>query len=169
VTDIAIDTPIVKEITADMQVDTIGTIVNVMDKTVVVQQRAGCSTVLDMGSLLVFAHDRQVLGQVFETFGPVELPFYSVRFNTVDEIDIERTVKGAPIGYVPAYERTQLVQVEQLKLMKGTDASNQYDEEAGVDVSILDGVKWNWMGLDGTLTDWFTFFCNVIGIGILGR
>jgi hypothetical protein len=25
------------------------------------------------------------------------------------------------------------------------------------------------MGLDGTLTDWFTFFCNVIGIGILGR
>ncbi|ORZ11490.1 Gar1/Naf1 RNA binding region-domain-containing protein [Absidia repens] len=133
VTDITIETPTVKVIPDSMRIDSIGTIVNVMDKTVVVQQHMGCNTVLDMGSLLVFEQDRYVLGEVFETFGPVESPFYSVRFNTVDEIDHERTVKGAAIGYVPSYERTQLVQVEQLKLIKGTDASNQYDEEVGAD------------------------------------
>ncbi|KAI8328784.1 Gar1/Naf1 RNA binding region-domain-containing protein [Chlamydoabsidia padenii] len=129
-TDITIERPefVVTESTV---VELVGTIFSVIDKTVVVQSHT-TPFVLDMESLLVMEDGRTILGEVFETFGPVDRPFYSVRFNTVDEIP-QNAVKGAKVSYVPGYERTRLVQVEKLKLIKGTDASNRYDEEAGDD------------------------------------
>lgn len=65
---------------------------------------------------------------MFETFGPVSRPFYSVRFNTAEEIDRERAKVGSRVFYVPSY-KSALVQVEELKKMKYTDASNAFDEE----------------------------------------
>ncbi|KAK3697758.1 hypothetical protein QZH41_010315 [Actinostola sp. cb2023] len=35
---------------------------------------------------LLFLESRKCLGKVFETFGPVQSPFYSVRFNSPDDI-----------------------------------------------------------------------------------
>ncbi|KAI8093812.1 Gar1/Naf1 RNA binding region-domain-containing protein [Halteromyces radiatus] len=130
VTDIVINKPQF-EMKEDTEIRPVGEIFSVIDKTVVVQSRPGLA-VLDMESLLVF-EDRVMLGEVFETFGPVERPFYSVRFNDADEIDRSHAIDGAAIYYVPSYERTQLVQVEKLKLIKGTDASNRYDEEVGAE------------------------------------
>ncbi|SAL96518.1 hypothetical protein [Absidia glauca] len=130
VTDIQIERPNF-ELTDSTPVAPVGTIFSVIDKTVVVQTQTH-GNVLDMESLLVLTDDRVVLGEVFETFGPVDRPFYSVRFNSMDEIP-SAAKSGARVAYVPSYARTQLVQVEKLKLLKGTDASNRFDEEAGDD------------------------------------
>ena len=43
---------------------------------------------------------------------------------------------GTEVSYVPAYERTQLVPVEELRKKKYTDASKVYDEEIGDEVSL---------------------------------
>lgn len=131
-TDIQIERPNF-ELTESTPIAPVGTIFSVIDKTVVVQTQTH-GNVLDMESLLVLTDEKVVLGEVFETFGPVDRPFYSVRFNSVDEIP-SGAKSGARVAYVPSYARTQLVQVEKLKLLKGTDASNRFDEEAGDDVS----------------------------------
>ncbi|KAI8355061.1 Gar1/Naf1 RNA binding region-domain-containing protein [Choanephora cucurbitarum] len=108
-----------------------GTIYQVIDNVIVIHARTGSElSTLDQGSLLVY-ENRQVLGEVFETFGPVVRPYYSVRFNTAQEIDRQLAVVGAPVFYVPSYQKTHLVEVETLKRMKGSDASNMYDEEVG--------------------------------------
>lgn len=62
-------------------------------------------------------------------------PFYSILYNSSDEIDKERAVIGAPVYYVPSYSRTQVVPTDELKRQKGTDASNIFDEEISESVS----------------------------------
>lgn len=62
-------------------------------------------------------------------------PFYSILYNSSDEIDKERAIVGATVYYVPSYSRTQVVPTDQLKLQKGTDASNAFDEEINESVS----------------------------------
>ena len=81
---------------------------------------------LDNGSILIF-EDRSVLGEVFEIFGPIHQPFYVVRFNNVSDIDTDRIFKGAFI-----YQNSQFskpVFTEMLRKLKGSDASNIFDEE----------------------------------------
>ncbi|KAG2183905.1 hypothetical protein INT44_008916 [Umbelopsis vinacea] len=105
----------------------IGSVYAVVGDTVVVQgQVAGNEQVLDSGSLFVY-EDREILGEVFETFGPVARPLYSVRFNDVSEIDKERTKQGAKVYIVPDFSTFLLTRA--LKMQKGSDASNIFDEE----------------------------------------
>ncbi|RCH99941.1 hypothetical protein CU098_010658 [Rhizopus stolonifer] len=128
ITDFTIEKPQF-EITPDTPLVLAGNVYHVIDNVVVVHCRPGSEfSTLDQGSLLVF-ENRQVLGEVFETFGPVARPYYSVRFNTAQEIDMALTVVGAPVFFVPSYQKTQIVEVEALKKIKGSDASNMYDEE----------------------------------------
>ncbi|OBZ86130.1 H/ACA ribonucleoprotein complex non-core subunit NAF1 [Choanephora cucurbitarum] len=130
IVDFVIEKPDV-EITPTTPIVLAGTIYQVIDNVIVIHARTGSElSTLDQGSLLVY-ENRQVLGEVFETFGPVVRPYYSVRFNTAQEIDREWAVVGAPVFYVPSYQKTHLVEVETLKRMKGSDASNMYDEEVG--------------------------------------
>lgn len=75
-----------------------------------------------------------MISQVFDTFGPVARPLYAVRYRTPEEIDRERAQVNARIYFVPSYQRTKLVHVDELKKMKFTDASNVYDEEIGSEV-----------------------------------
>jgi hypothetical protein len=79
--------------------------------------------------------NREIMGEVFETFGPIARPFYTVRFNDETELIKELTVVGAPVFYVPSYQKTQIVPTEALKKIQYTDASNVYDEEIDEDVS----------------------------------
>lgn len=106
----------------------VGTIIEIIDKAIIVQSDPTMNMALDMGTLFAY-EDRQVMGEVFETFGPVSKPFYSILYNSSDEIDKERAIVGATVYYVPSYSRTQVVPTDQLKLQKGTDASNAFDEE----------------------------------------
>ncbi|KAI8147278.1 Gar1/Naf1 RNA binding region-domain-containing protein [Fennellomyces sp. T-0311] len=117
------------QITPSTELKPIGTIDEIIENVIVVHSYPDmANTVLDMGTLFAYP-DRTLMGEVFETFGPVVRPYYSVRFNSTDEIDKEKAVLGAEISFVPSYERTQLVSVEELKKRKYTDASNVYDEE----------------------------------------
>ncbi|KAI8347349.1 Gar1/Naf1 RNA binding region-domain-containing protein [Blakeslea trispora] len=117
------------EVTPSTSIVLAGHIYNVIDNVIVVHARQGSElSTLDQGSLLVY-EDRQVMGEVFETFGPIVRPYYSVRYNTAQEIDLALAVVGAPVFYVPSYNKTHLVEVESLKRIKGSDASNMYDEE----------------------------------------
>lgn len=109
-----------------------GSVFQVIQSVVVIHCRPNSEfSTLDQGSLLVY-EDRQVMGEVFETFGPVARPYYSVRFNDNNDI---RCKVGDPVFYVPSYEKTKIVETEKLKQIKYTDASNVFDEEASEDVS----------------------------------
>ncbi|KAI7899025.1 Gar1/Naf1 RNA binding region-domain-containing protein [Cokeromyces recurvatus] len=121
------------EMTPQTEIVYAGQIFQVIDNVVVVYARSGSEyQTLDQGSLLVY-EDRTILGEVFETFGPIVRPFYSVRFNHPQDIDRNLAKLNAPIYYVPSYQKTKIVETEKLKQLKGTDASNLYDEEVDED------------------------------------
>jgi rRNA processing protein Gar1 len=125
------------EFTPSTEVIYAGNIYQVIDNVVVIHCRPGAEhSTLDQGSLLVF-QERQILGEVFETFGPVSRPYYSVRFNNPSDIDAALCKVGDPVFYVPSYGKTQIVKTEELKKIKGYDASNMYDEELAEEVSLL--------------------------------
>ncbi|KAI8979908.1 Gar1/Naf1 RNA binding region-domain-containing protein [Pilobolus umbonatus] len=117
------------EISLNTQIILAGHLYEVVDNVLLVHARPESEyTTLDEGSLLVY-ENREVVGEIFETFGPIDRPFYSVRYNNKAEINSALAQKGSPIFYVPTYEKTHIVKTEELKKMKFTDASNMYDEE----------------------------------------
>lgn len=121
------------ELTPQTEIILAGNIFQIIDNVIVIHCRPGCEfSTLDQGSLLVY-ENREIMGEVFETFGPVARPYYSVRFNDSKEINTEFGKIGAAVYYVPSYQKTQIVETEALRKIKGTDASNVYDEEVGED------------------------------------
>ncbi|KAI9316421.1 Gar1/Naf1 RNA binding region-domain-containing protein [Dichotomocladium elegans] len=121
----------------NMTLSCVGHIHEVIDKVIVIQSGANVPA-LDMGTLFTYS-DRSIMGEVFETFGPVSKPFYSVLFNSAEEIDASKAVVGSEVFFVPDYERTKVVPTEELRKMKYTDASNMYDEEiSGSDAEFSD-------------------------------
>jgi rRNA processing protein Gar1 len=106
----------------------IGQVHSITDCLVVVQSSLihGETQALDAGSMLAF-EDRHVLGAIYETFGPVQRPFYSIRFNTPNDIDTNRCYKGAVLCASPEY--STFILTAMLRAIKGSDASNLYDEE----------------------------------------
>lgn len=130
IVDIVVEKPSF-ELTPQTEIILAGTIFQMIDNVIVIHCRPGCEySTLDQGSLLVY-ENRELMGEVFETFGPVSRPYYSVRFNDAKEINVEFGKIGASVYYVPTYQKTQIVETEALKKIKGTDASNVYDEEIG--------------------------------------
>ncbi|XP_046584728.1 H/ACA ribonucleoprotein complex non-core subunit NAF1-like [Haliotis rubra] len=79
---------------------------------------------------VLFNENREALGKIFEVFGTVASPFYSVRFNSLDDITDKNIVIGLSIYCAPKeQEYTQFVFVEQLKRIKGSDASWENNNE----------------------------------------
>ena len=68
---------------------------------------------------------------MWETFGPTSQPFYRVQFNDAYPLDPEKVRVSREVFHVPA--RSHFVFLSQLKLLKGSDASNAHDEEPGED------------------------------------
>lgn len=82
---------------------------------------------------LLFDANRKSIGKIFEIFGPVAGPFYSVRFNSLAEIEsrgLEVSV-GSPVFYAPS--RTDytkyIFNVDEMRREKGSDASWLNDNE----------------------------------------
>jgi len=70
---------------------------------------------LDSDSVL-FLENRSCLGLVFETFGPVQTPFYSIRFNMDRDISDKNVNVGDKVFYAPdMLEFSNFVFVAQLK------------------------------------------------------
>ncbi|CEJ92315.1 hypothetical protein VHEMI07975 [[Torrubiella] hemipterigena] len=118
-------------ITDDMPLEELGSIQHIVDTIALVAAvTTGEYQVLDTGSVLCTA-SRTIIGTVAETIGKVLQPLYTVRFNSVDEITTFGLEVGTKIFYTPAH--ATFVFTEPLKAVKGSDASNLYDEEAGDD------------------------------------
>ncbi|KAI9224441.1 Gar1/Naf1 RNA binding region-domain-containing protein [Blastocladiella britannica] len=98
----------------------------VEDQVIIRSSRPGDAAVLDDGTVFAF-DDRTVLGRLYETFGPVANPLFSVRFPSSAHIDRERMVVGRTVHFVPDMAMWALT--EQLRALRGCDASNAFDEE----------------------------------------
>ncbi|KAJ2351412.1 hypothetical protein IWW50_000337 [Coemansia erecta] len=113
-----------------VQLCALGAVHSVVDSSVIIQANiSGEVHVLDSESLIVF-EDRKVLGMVFDVFGPIARPMYAVRFNKREDIDASLCAVGRPVFYALGWAR--MLSTEKLRV-KGTDASNEYDEEVAED------------------------------------
>ncbi|CAG8482181.1 uncharacterized protein OCT59_019354 [Rhizophagus irregularis] len=121
--DITIPKPTI-EITSDMHLTEIGSILHVVEDQIVIKVNAtGEYKILDVGTVLVL-EDKEVLGEIFETIGPVAHPMYVVRFNDINK---EKVVRDAKVFGVD--ELSKFVFTQEISEHKGCDASNAFDEE----------------------------------------
>ncbi|KAK0233596.1 Gar1/Naf1 RNA binding region-domain-containing protein [Armillaria fumosa] len=127
IVDSSIAVPEIEEIGADEAIEVLGEIVNIMDQAVIIRGRPS-SHVLDSETLLVF-DDRKVLGYIYETFGPTAQPLYHVKFNSTFPLDTDKIRLARQVFHVPG--RSRFVAVDSIRI-KGSDASNLYDEEPAV-------------------------------------
>ncbi|KAJ2785975.1 hypothetical protein H4R18_000190 [Coemansia javaensis] len=130
ITDPPIPEPAVRQIPETAQLCALGTIRSVVGASVTIQsQLSGETHVLDTESLVAF-EDRSVLGAVYDVFGPVARPVYTVRLRSPEEARDGRCAAGRPVFYALGWAR--MLATDRLRT-KGNDASNEYDEEVGSD------------------------------------
>ncbi|KAJ3190730.1 hypothetical protein HK101_008426 [Irineochytrium annulatum] len=116
------------EIASDAPLNAMGVIIAHVEGQVVIESKLGGEVkVLDAGTVLVMS-DRRVMGRIYETFGPVARPLYSVSVKKSMEAGFP---VGAEVYFVP--ELAKFVFTAQIRAMKGSDASNSFDEEVGDD------------------------------------
>lgn len=79
---------------------------------------------LNLDSVLFF-RDGSAIGTIFDVFGPVVEPNYSIRFNSKAEIASRGITINMPIYFVPNSPApiTEYVFVSELRKLKGSDAS----------------------------------------------
>ncbi|KAJ3018847.1 UNVERIFIED_CONTAM: hypothetical protein HDU68_010958 [Siphonaria sp. JEL0065] len=107
----------------------IGQVFALVDDTMVIESTV-CDVTLDADSILC-SSSRKVIGKVFETFGPVIQPMYSVRYDVKAIPKEERVNVGDHVYFVK--EMAKYVFAAQLRLLKGSDASNRDDEEVAAE------------------------------------
>lgn len=118
-------------ITPEMQITEIGKVDRIVGNLVLIAANtSGDFRVLEAGSALCLA-DRTVIGAVMETMGKVQKPMYSMGVANVKEIQDAGIEPGTKVYYVN--DHSTFVFTHTLKAKKGTDASNLFDEEAGVE------------------------------------
>jgi H/ACA ribonucleoprotein complex non-core subunit NAF1 len=116
-------------ITPDMKIVELGSVESIVGKLILIKANvSGEYQVLEEGSVLCLA-DRTVVGVVADLLGRVQSPRYSVRFNSNEEIQETGISLGSAISYAEAF--STFVFTKPLQNMKGSDASNIYDEEVG--------------------------------------
>lgn len=114
-------------LTEDTPIEYVGELVQIVEKTAVIKAAvSGEYRVLAEGSIFCF-ENRNLLGVLFETFGRVQEPMYTVKFNTTEETEAIAAYKGQKVFYiVPA---SSFVLTDAVRQVKGSDASNLHDEE----------------------------------------
>lgn len=111
-------------VTSTMPLSLLGPIEAIVDTLVLIKASAsGAHQVLNEGSLLVL-EDRSIFGVVADTLGRVEAPLYTVRFEAPGDVP---AAVGTNVYYVP--QHSDYVFTQALKGLKGSDASNIFDEE----------------------------------------
>jgi len=106
-----------------------GKVESVIETVVVVRAETdGNWRVIDEGTVVCW-EDGVVAGTIFETFGAVSSPFYSLRFPASAAPSREVYTIGRKMYYAPTL--AGYVFTRELRAMKGSDASNLFDEEVG--------------------------------------
>ncbi|GAA5935091.1 H/ACA ribonucleoprotein complex subunit GAR1/NAF1 [Sporobolomyces koalae] len=121
--------PEVMKIGDSAEIAKFGKVESVIETVVVVKaDTSGDWRVLDEGTVVCW-EDRTVIGTIFETFGSVQQPFYSLRFPASSPPDPAVFKLQRPVFYAPSH--AQFVFTRDLRSLKGSDASNVWDEEVG--------------------------------------
>ncbi|SMN18398.1 similar to Saccharomyces cerevisiae YNL124W NAF1 RNA-binding protein required for the assembly of box H/ACA snoRNPs and thus for pre-rRNA processing [Maudiozyma saulgeensis] len=112
------------------KIQPLGTIKSIYENNIIVAATiSGEQRVLKDGSIFCL-ENREVIGTLSEVFGPLTNPFYRICFKKEKQEQIENLVKdnmGSIVYYV--VPEAHWVDTFELKRMKGTDASNGFDEE----------------------------------------
>lgn len=112
----------------EAELQPVGTVSSILQQLVIIQSLKDTPALND-GSIL-FKSDKLAVGKVFEVFGPVSSPLYIMRFNSADQIINMGLTEGLTLYYAPAIkEYTEYILTQQLKLLKGSDASWKNDQE----------------------------------------
>ncbi|GAA6052716.1 hypothetical protein JCM3770_007189 [Rhodotorula araucariae] len=121
--------PPVEKLDEDAQLAKFGKVESVIETVVVVKADTGGDwRVLDEGTVVCW-EDRTVIGTIFETFGSVQQPFYSIRFPASSPPDPAVFTPSRAVFYSP--NLASFVFTRDLRNLKGSDASNIWDEEVG--------------------------------------
>ncbi|KAK6503635.1 hypothetical protein TWF481_008642 [Arthrobotrys musiformis] len=119
------------DITSSTPIVPLGIIDSVVDDLILVKASvSGEYQVLNERSVLCF-EDRSLLGWVQETFGRVEQPFYTVRLKDAEEVKQLNATVGRKVSYIPSH--STFLFTKTIRAVKGSDASNFFDEEVGDD------------------------------------
>ncbi|KAL9027403.1 MAG: hypothetical protein Q9196_004068 [Gyalolechia fulgens] len=119
------------EVTAAMAIAELGAVEHVVENSILIKAKvSGERQALENGSLLCL-QDRSVIGVIAETLGQVRQPYYAVRFTNATAIAEAGLSKGTSVFYVEQHAR--YIFTQNLKALKGSDASNIHDEEVGDD------------------------------------
>ncbi|CAF0927525.1 unnamed protein product [Rotaria sordida] len=110
-------------------IERLGHIRHIIDGKLVIIESLLHSPPLNDDSVL-FNRDRRSIGLIFETFGPVEKPYYSIRYNDVNSIHQRQIELNQEVFYAPKETTyTKYVFVQELRALKGSDASWEDDNE----------------------------------------
>lgn len=113
-------------ITGDMNILEAGIVETLVGNEISIAANAsGEHQVLDAGTILCL-EDRSVIGQIAETFGPVQRPYYIVRFTNAAAISEAGISHRTKVFWVEKYANRVFTQNLSVK---GSDASNIHDEE----------------------------------------
>ncbi|KAI5997947.1 Gar1/Naf1 RNA binding region-domain-containing protein [Pisolithus albus] len=132
VVDTDIVVPEVSEVSPEDSLEKVGEVMSIVGNVVIVKglladnPKTLSERALDAETLLVF-DDRKI----YETFGPTSQPLYQIKFNQKYPVDTEKIRISREVFHVP--RKSKYVFVEQLKKMRGSDASNIHDEEPAED------------------------------------
>lgn len=113
---------------SESEVKKMGRISSWVEELVVIESCAGIPAI-DVDSVLFLDNGQRALGRVFDVFGPVSQPYYSVRFNSDKHIQEKGLERGMDVFYAPKSEYTSFIFLEQLMRLKISDASWKDDEE----------------------------------------
>jgi len=110
----------------DTSIMPIGKIVGIVEKMIVIKGDTS-SPALDADSA-VFLNKETYIGKIFDTFGPVKTPFYSIHQSS--KVDTEKLKIGTTVFFAPfSQDLSNYVFLQQLEKLKGSDASWKDDIE----------------------------------------
>jgi H/ACA ribonucleoprotein complex non-core subunit NAF1 len=119
------------EIGSNDEVVLLGPILHIVENSAVIRGNTdGAYRVLDAGSVLCKA-DRTVVGAVADVIGNVRSPMYVLRFAQVSDLVKDGLEAGQDLYYPTKH--ASFVFTEELRNIKGSDASNLHDEEVGAE------------------------------------
>lgn len=102
-----------------------------LNKVIVESDISGNEYTIDTSKAVLFKiidDNTRVIGLISEIFGPITKPYYTISFKP-DDIDIFNDIEMRDDIYILIDENFKLIKTSNIKLLKGSDASNFNDEE----------------------------------------
>lgn len=126
------DLPPVEDLTISAPIEKlvkVGRVSSIVEVLVVIESVKSMPP-LDLDTIL-FKQDGKPIGQIFDVFGSIREPHYSVRFTNANQIKEKGINIDESIFFLPQTDRaiTKFAFVEELRKNKGTDASGEHDNE----------------------------------------